>query len=76
LRNREVDRPTLENLAQQYSELDIPSVETCLAFLQATADVQVALETHFSRYGLSMGKFTLLMQLYQTGEAGLTEILH
>jgi DNA-binding MarR family transcriptional regulator len=70
--DRQVDRPTLEHLAQQYPDLDIPSVETCLAFLQATADVQVALETHFSRYGLSMGKFTLLMQLYQAGETGLT----
>lgn len=70
--DREVDRAMLENLAQQYSDLDIPSVEACLAFLRATADVQTALETHFARYGLSMGKFTLLMQLSQAGKAGLT----
>jgi DNA-binding MarR family transcriptional regulator len=70
--DQEVDRSTLERLAQSYPELDIPSVETCLAFLQVTADVQTALETHLSRYGLSMGKFTILMQLYQGGPAGLS----
>jgi DNA-binding MarR family transcriptional regulator len=67
-----VDRKTLQNLASRYPELDIDSVETCLAFLRATADVQTALDTHFARYGLSMGKFTLLMQLLQADEQGLT----
>ncbi len=70
--DRVVDRPALQNLAQRYPELDISSVEACLAFLRATADVQAALETHFARYGLSMGKFTLLMQLLQANEQGLT----
>jgi DNA-binding MarR family transcriptional regulator len=70
--DRDVDRPALEKLAQRFPDLDIPSVEACLTFLQATADVQGALEAHFSRYGLSMGKFTLLMQLYQAGDTGLT----
>lgn len=67
-----VDRQALLNLATRYPELDVASVETCLAFLRATADVQTALETHFARYGLSMGKFTLLMQLLQADEQGLT----
>jgi hypothetical protein len=66
-----VNRLTLQNLAQRYPELDVASTEACLAFLRATADVQVALEAHFTRYGLSMGKFTLLMQLLQN-EQGLT----
>jgi DNA-binding MarR family transcriptional regulator len=70
--DRNVDRSMLEQLAHLYPELDVASVETCLAFLHTTADVQQALETHFARYGLSMGKFTLLMQLYQTKKAGLT----
>lgn len=65
-------RLALENLAQSYPELDISSVETCLAFLRTTADVQTALETHFARYNLSMGKFTLLMQLFLADEQGLT----
>jgi DNA-binding MarR family transcriptional regulator len=70
--DRTIDRSVLEQLAHQYPSLDIPAVETCLAFLQATADVQGALETHFGRYGLSMGKFTLLMQLSQAGAVGST----
>lgn len=68
--DRVVDRSALQSLAQRYAELDVDSVEACLAFLRATADVQVALDTHFARYGLSMGKFTLLMQLSQVD--GLT----
>ena len=70
--DRFADRQTLQTLASCYPELDIDSVETCLAFLRATADVQAALDTHFARYGLSMGKFTLLMQLLQADEQGLT----
>lgn len=70
--DRVVDRQALQNLATRYPELDVDSVETCLAFLRTTADVQTALDTHFARYGLSMGKFTLLMQLIQADERGLT----
>lgn len=70
--DRNVDRSMLEQLAQQYPELDVVSVETCLAFLHATADVQQALDAHFARHGLSMGKFTLLMHLYQSEKDGLT----
>ena len=68
-------QPTLQillNLASQYPEMDMASVQTCLAFLNATADVLEAFETHFARYGLSMGKFTVLMQLLQAKEEGLT----
>lgn len=68
--DRVVDRSALQALAQHYPDLEIASVEACLAFLRATADVQLALDTHFARYGLSMGKFTLLMQLSQVD--GLT----
>jgi DNA-binding MarR family transcriptional regulator len=70
--DRVVDHLALKNLAQSYPELDVASVEACLAFLRTTADVQAALETHFARYELSMGKFTLLMQLSQADEQGLT----
>lgn len=70
--DRVVDYQALQALATRYPELDIASVEACLAFLRATADVQSALEAHLARYGLSMGKFTLLMQLLQAEESGLT----
>ncbi|MEO1068350.1 MAG: MarR family transcriptional regulator [Cyanobacteria bacterium J06638_6] len=68
--DRVVDRLALQQLAQRYPELDVAVVEACLAFLRTSADVQTALEAHFARYGLSMGKFTLLMQLAQS--QGLT----
>lgn len=67
-----VERQSLQNLANRYPELDIASVETCLAFLNTTADVYAALNVHFARYNLSMGKFTLLMQLFQADEQKLT----
>lgn len=62
----------LLNLASRYPDLNMVSVKTCLAFLNTTADVYEALDAHFARYGLSMGKFTVLMQLLQAGEQGLT----
>ncbi|ARV63151.1 MarR family transcriptional regulator [Nostocales cyanobacterium HT-58-2] len=67
-----VDKQTILDFAKRYPELDSASVEACLAFLNTTADVYQALDVHFSRYGLSRGKFTLLMQLFQADEKGLT----
>ncbi|HEY9643220.1 MAG TPA: MarR family transcriptional regulator, partial [Coleofasciculaceae cyanobacterium] len=66
------DRQTLLHLADRFPELDIMSAETCIAFLNATADFQEASAVHFARYGLSMGKFTLLMQLFHADQQGIT----
>jgi DNA-binding MarR family transcriptional regulator len=66
------DRQAIENLAKAFPELDVNSVETCLAFLETTVDVHTALDVHFGRHGLSMGKFTLLMQLFHAEEKRLT----
>lgn len=62
----------IAQLAKQYPELDIASVEACLTFLDTTAEVYQAFDTHFARYNLSMGKFTLLIQLFVASEKGLT----
>ena len=62
----------LLKLANPYPELDLASVKTCLAFLNTTAEVYDALDVHFARYGLLMGKYTLLMQLLQALEQELT----
>ncbi|MEM7726575.1 MAG: MarR family transcriptional regulator [Cyanobacteria bacterium P01_A01_bin.45] len=62
----------LEKLAKQYSQLDISSVEACLYFLDTTAEVYQAFDSHFARYGLSMGKFTILIQLFVASKSGLT----
>ena len=66
------NRQAIEQLACRYPELDIASVETCLTFLDTTAEVYAALDVHFARYGLSVGKFTLLMQLFVSADEGLT----
>ncbi len=62
----------LAQLAQQYPELDILSIEACLTFLDTTAEVHQAIDAHFARYNLSMGKFTLLIQLFVASDKGLT----
>lgn len=67
-----VDKQTILDFAKRYPELDIAAVETCLTFLHTTADVYQAIDAHFARYSLSKGKFTLLMQLFQADEKGLT----
>ncbi len=66
------NRQALAQLAQQYPQLDISSVEACLTFLDTTTEVQQAFDAHFARYNLSMGKFTLLIQLFVASEKGLT----
>jgi DNA-binding MarR family transcriptional regulator len=65
------DRQSLQQLANRYPELDIASVETCLAFLDTTTAFYEAVDRYFAQFGLSRGKFTLLMQLIEADEAGL-----
>ena len=62
----------LEELSRQFPELNIPAVETCLAFLKTTALVYAAFEVHLARHQLSMGKFTLVMQLFRAKGQQLT----
>ncbi|MDF5732001.1 MAG: MarR family transcriptional regulator, partial [Rhizonema sp. PD38] len=66
------NKQALENLAKQYQQIDVSSVEACLAFLQTAAEINDAMDAHFVRYGLSMGKFTMLMQLLQAQNYRLT----
>ncbi|MCU0567341.1 MAG: MarR family transcriptional regulator [Oculatellaceae cyanobacterium Prado106] len=66
------DAQAIQRMADRYPELDIPSVQACLAFLDTTTVVYEALEAYFTRHGLSMGKFTLLMQLFQADGQGMT----
>lgn len=58
------EQEAFQELERDFSSFDPASVESCLAFLDATAEVYGAFDTHFERYGLSAGKFTILMQLY------------
>jgi DNA-binding MarR family transcriptional regulator len=65
------DQQTIQRMASRYRELDIPSVETCLAFLDTTTAFYEAIDSYFAHYDLSRGKFTLLMQLLSVDENGL-----
>jgi DNA-binding MarR family transcriptional regulator len=62
---------TLQRMASRYPELDIPSVEVCLAFLDTTTAFYEAIDGYLADHGLSRGKFTLLMQLVEADEDGL-----
>jgi DNA-binding MarR family transcriptional regulator len=59
-------RESFEALNRDFPDFDADSIEICLAFLDATTEVYAALNSYFDRYGLSGGKFTVLMQLYTT----------
>ena len=53
-----------QELEDNFPDFDLESEQTCLAFLDAAAEVYAAFEAQFDRFGLSAGKFTILMQLY------------
>ena len=58
------EQEAFQALERDFPEFDLESVEICLEFLNTTAEVYAAFDAHFDRYGLSAGKFTILMQLY------------
>lgn len=55
----------LTKYAEQFPEVDVLSVEICLKFLSTARKVSDAYQFYFSQYGLSEGKFTLLMLLFR-----------
>jgi DNA-binding MarR family transcriptional regulator len=65
-------RETLEKAAKQVPEIDVPSVETLLQFLQASDEIHHSiLDVLEKEYQLSEGKMMVMMILQQTSE-GLT----
>jgi DNA-binding MarR family transcriptional regulator len=62
---------TIQRMASRYPEIDIPSVEACLAFLDTSTAFYSAVDGYLVQHKLSRGKFTLLMQLVEASEAGL-----
>jgi DNA-binding MarR family transcriptional regulator len=53
----------LQRLARRYPELDTSALETCLTLLRTAHDLGDAYETHFASYGLSQGRFVVLIAL-------------
>jgi DNA-binding MarR family transcriptional regulator len=65
------DPQTIQRMASRYPEIDISSVEACLAFLDTSTAFYHAVDRYLAQHKLSRGKFTLLMQLVEADEAGL-----
>jgi len=61
----------LTELARRYPELDASAVRSCLVLLRVATDVTSYLDQYFSRFGLSHGRFAVLMILWRS-ERGLS----
>ncbi|WP_040982742.1 MarR family winged helix-turn-helix transcriptional regulator [Oceanobacillus jeddahense] len=55
----------LSQYAEQFPEADVLSVELCLSFLSVSRSVSDAYQVYYSKYGLSLNKFNILMLLYR-----------
>lgn len=65
------DSQTIQRMASRYPEIDIPSIEACLAFLDTSTVFYSSVDNQLAQHKLSRGKFTILMQLVEASEAGL-----
>ncbi len=65
------DSQTIQRMANRYPEIDISSVEACLAFLDTSTAFYSTVDNYLAQYKLSRGKFTLLIQLVEADQAGL-----
>lgn len=55
----------LQAIATQCPETTVDSVLTCMSFLQTAFDITRKYDLFFAQYGLSAGKFTLLLLLHK-----------
>jgi DNA-binding MarR family transcriptional regulator len=62
-REPEADQ-ALRDLSQQYPQCDPSAVQTMLALLRVSAELEDATAQHFARYKLSRGRFVVLIMLH------------
>jgi DNA-binding MarR family transcriptional regulator len=55
---------TLKQMADRYPEFDARSLHFALCALVISSDIEAALDRHFAHYGLSHGRFVVLVNLY------------
>lgn len=55
----------LQRLAKRFPQLDASAIETCLTMLRLAHELSDAYDAHFTRHGLSQGRFVVLIQLFQ-----------
>jgi DNA-binding MarR family transcriptional regulator len=59
----------MQRLARRFPALDASAIETCLAMLRTAQDLGDAYEAHFTRHGLSQGRFVVLIHLLYEEDA-------
>lgn len=67
-------RELLYDFSSRIPEINAESVEGCIALLRTASDISKKLDEHFSKYGISEGKFTVLMLLYRQDDYQLSPI--
>jgi len=67
-------RELLNEFSSRISEINVNAVESCIALLRTASDISKMLDEHFSKYGISEGKFTVLMLLYRQSDYQLSPI--
>lgn len=67
-------RELLNTYSNRIPGIDVDAVESCIALLRTASDISKILDEHFSKYGISEGKFTILMLLYKQSDYQLSPI--
>ena len=67
-------REILNDYSSRFPGINVDSVEGCIALLRTASDISKILDEHFSKYGISEGKFTILMLLYRQNDYQLSPV--
>ncbi len=67
-------REILNEYSSRFTGINVDAVESCIALLRTASDISKILDEHFSKYGISEGKFTILMLLYRQSDYQLSPI--
>jgi DNA-binding MarR family transcriptional regulator len=62
----------LEKVARSVPDADLEAIRACVPVLTFHRELDGVLEQHFQAYGLSRGRWYVLVQLYKASEDGLT----
>jgi DNA-binding MarR family transcriptional regulator len=68
----------IEQLSRTVPGLDRDAISACVPLLYFHRELDAALEQHYQAYGLSRGRWYVLIHLYKAGDEGLTpaELAH
>lgn len=63
---------TVKEMTERFPDLDTSALETLLLFMRTSRDIHSEMSARLSRYGLSQGKFIILMLLFRNTGNHLT----